>query len=50
MTVGKEMVDNSEGSFLDLLNLVTKVRREVVVPRFACILEDRSNTRAIDLD
>jgi hypothetical protein len=38
LTVGKGRVDNSENSFLDLLYLVTKVHREVVVPRFACIL------------
>jgi hypothetical protein len=37
LTVGKRRVDNSESSFLDLLYLVTKVHREVVVPRVACI-------------
>ena len=50
LTVGKGRVDNSESSFLDLLYLFTKVHREVVMPRFACILKDRSNTHAINLD
>ena len=31
LTIGKGRVDNSESSFLDLLYLVTKVHREVVV-------------------
>ena len=50
MTIGKGRVYNLKNSFLDLLYLVIKIRREVVVPRFACILKDRSNTRAIDFD
>ena len=50
LTVGKGRVDNSESSFLYILYLVTKVHREVAVPRFACVLKDRSNTRAIYLD
>ena len=39
MTIGKGRVDNSNSSFLDLFYLVIKVRREVVVPRFACIFK-----------
>jgi hypothetical protein len=33
LTVGKGRVDNSESTFLHLLYLVTKVHKEVVVPR-----------------
>ena len=50
LTLIEGRIDDSKSPFLNGLYLIIKVHREVVVPRFTCILENRSNTCAVNLD
>ena len=50
LAVSKGRIDNSESPLLNGLYLITEVHREVVVPRFTCVLKYGSDACAINID